>query len=83
MSTLTGTVETQTQTPPAVSTPSSESRPWWRPLAEFGRGLFWALFGLGGHLLLALAALVLLVSLIVGPILLLAGVIEFVSWLFD
>lgn len=83
MSTLAGTAEMPTQTQPAASAPSSQARSWWRPLAEFGRGLFWAMVGLGGHLLLALAALVLLVSLIVGPILLLAGIVEFVSWLLD
>ncbi|GBD36811.1 hypothetical protein HRbin36_01939 [bacterium HR36] len=62
-----------------ATTVSNQQVPWWKRLAEFGRGLFWAAFGIAGHLVLAIVGLLLAVAVILSPILVLGGLIELIA----
>lgn len=45
------------------------------------RALFWAIFGVAGHLVLALLGLLVAVAILLSPILVLGALIEMISWL--
>lgn len=69
--------------PPMSASPSQEqSHAWWQFLVECARGLFWAMVGVGGHLVILLVALVLAVLVLISPILVLGGIVELLSRLF-
>ncbi|MCS7167552.1 MAG: hypothetical protein RMI91_06000 [Gemmatales bacterium] len=45
------------------------------------RGLFWGLFGIAGHIILAIVGLLATVLIILSPILVLGGLVQLIAWL--
>jgi len=82
MSLLANPAEPHTAVPRSDSPYLGQSRNWWQFFVECARGLFWALVGVGGHLVILLVALVLAVLVLISPILVLGGIVELLSHLF-
>jgi len=82
MSLLANPAEPHAALPMSASPSQEQSRAWWQFLVECARGLFWAMVGVGGHLVILLVALVLAVLVLISPILVLGGIVELLSRLF-
>jgi hypothetical protein len=82
MSLLANPAEPHAAVPTSASPSQEQSRAWWQFLVECARGLFWAMVGVGGHLVILLVALVLAVLVLISPILVLGGIVELLSRLF-